>query len=308
VALPGSHLKKFDPAKLRVHKGAVAEIFRNDLSIEAEPQEAIFLEGDMAKQLLFLGLGVALGAIVVQLLPIVAGDKRSQWFATDTSAESVTAAEPKPLSLPGKENLVVRAAITETVDNSVAAVTVELLPIEKKQPCQDMQFTDIYEEDGTVTQGYYCADVRPQHPYESYATATLETMAYGDAKAAEILGIRFSESNPDKSFEWMLRASALTKGDYHPILWMVNHNYSEMLDDSPDHYKVLIKRYVLTNVIEQLGGPSSPLEDTANFLASRGMPPESLVKLDGVADHVTKKISDIAYEVTGEKIRQGAEK
>ena len=74
--------------------------------------------------------------------------------------------------------------------------------------------------DGTVTEAYSCEPLQdePGHPYESYSSAALETLAYSDAKAAEILGMRLREDDEARAMSLILRASALSDGDTSPIV------------------------------------------------------------------------------------------
>ena len=76
------------------------------------------------------------------------------------------------------------------------------------------------KEDGTVIEVVSCErDVaRETHPYESYANAALESLAYSDAKAAEILGMRLIESDEAESLSLIVRAAALSGGNTAPIL------------------------------------------------------------------------------------------
>ena len=127
-------------------------------------------------------------------------------------------------------------------------------------------------------------------------------MAFNDAKAAEVLGVRLRTSDPGQSMEWLLRATALSNGDYHPFLWLVNNSYSEVIAHAEVDYDIVIPRYLLTRVIQLLGGPAAPVENTAEFLLSHGMPAESLAQLDAGAAQMMEKIAAIAYEVTGERM------
>ena len=267
----------------------------------------------MAKLLLFLGVVIAIGAVGFKLQPGASDDLRHQFYAaTNLAVEDAADARLAPTRQPDREQQEdgTTAAAAESIrqadPDAVAAARVELLPIEKKSVCQNPQYVDVYDEDGTGKSAYYCADVTPQHPYERYPSATLETMAYSDAKAADILGRRLSESDPAQSFEWMIRATALGKGDYQPIMFMLNQNYASPTLDGEVLLEVARKRYVLAKVMQQLGGPASSSQHTAELLVSAGVSPEAMATLDRAAEQVLKKISAIAYEVTGEKFIAGA--
>ncbi|MGI9271246.1 MAG: hypothetical protein ACR2QT_05685, partial [Woeseiaceae bacterium] len=68
----------------------------------------------------------------------------------------------------------------------------------------------IAKGDGTVLELLDCVRTNPkeQHPYKSYSSDALESLAYSDAKAAEVLGVRLRDKDLAKSMSLMIRSSA----------------------------------------------------------------------------------------------------
>lgn len=218
----------------------------------------------MVKLWALFGIVVTVGAIAVKLLPGLTGQWGNQWFSADIAGFLTVG----PVAKTTLES--------DTSPSNATQVDCPALAAAELPPAAD--------------------------PYTNYSTTILETMAFDDAKAAEVLGVRLRTSDPGQSMEWLLRATALSNGDYHPFLWLVNNSYSEVIAHAEVDYDIVIPRYLLTRVIQLLGGPAAPVENTAEFLLSHGMPAESLAQLDAGAAQMMEKIAAIAYEVTGERM------
>lgn len=162
----------------------------------------------------------------------------------------------------------------------------------------------VYLKSGESMFFWDCPSKEVKHPYTAYPTASLEALAYGDAKAAEILGKRFAETAPIASLEWMLRASALNKGDYEPILYLVNSTYAAVDINGDFPAETVANKYVLAGVISRLGGPQFPLQSTRKLLLENGFEISELTEFDHVAKILFDKIAAISLEVTGEEILQ----
>jgi hypothetical protein len=162
----------------------------------------------------------------------------------------------------------------------------------------------VYLSSGESMMAWDCPSKEVKHPYRAYPTASLEALAYSDAKAAEILGKRLAETAPDASLEWMLRASALNKGDYEPILYLVNTTYSAVDINGEFPAETVAEKYVLAGVISRLGGSKFPLIRSRDLLLEHGFKVSDLKEFDQVAKVLFDRIAAISLEITGEEILQ----
>ena len=207
--------------------------------------------------------------------------------------------------------------VAEIVDDSASQISKEqlvipaLVEVAKPAAAKSIGWEEagcverlVYLSSGESMMAWDCPSKEVKHPYRAYPTASLEALAYGDAKAAEILGKRLAETAPNASLEWMLRASALNKGDYEPILYLVNTTYAVEYVNGEFQSEIVGRKYVLAGVISRLGGPHSPLLSTRDLLLEHGFKISDLEGFDQVAKAITNKIAAITLEVTGEEILQ----
>ena len=106
------------------------------------------------------------------------------------------------------------------------------------------------QPDGTVVEALSCEhDIPPTpHPYVSYPRAALASLAYADATAAEILGMRLIEEDAAESLSLLIRAAALSGGDPAPIRRYASaYPHPVFIDGVPQPQTIRIK-YVLASV------------------------------------------------------------
>lgn len=115
--------------------------------------------------------------------------------------------------------------------------------------------------DGTTTPVEACVPeaAEPPHAYLAYPDDALARLAWGDARAAEILAMRLRERDRTLSLSLIFRAAALAGGDPAPILAYSNA-YPEptAVDGVPVPGPVRTK-YVLAAVAELLGAGKNNL-------------------------------------------------
>jgi len=158
-------------------------------------------------------------------------------------------------------------------------------------------------DDGTVTETYSCEPnaYQEEHPYESYPNEALESLAYSEAKAAEILSIRLREQDEEVAMSLAIRASALSGGDTYPILLFSQaYPHPAAINDVPVKKTYRVK-YVLSAVALMLGDNSGALPSwEASIRKFSDDPDRELALLDERARQIVVEMRQIQLDVTGE--------
>lgn len=156
--------------------------------------------------------------------------------------------------------------------------------------------------DGTVVEAVSCEPISPveQHPYGAYSSAALESLAYSDAKAAEILGMRMSERDEARALSLILRSSALSGGDVAPIL-LYSQSYPEpsAVDGVPVR-KTIHTKFVLSSVVDLLSTDTqyaAPWEDVIRRYSSD--PDVEIAMLRKQANRIVAEMRQIQLDVSG---------
>ncbi len=156
--------------------------------------------------------------------------------------------------------------------------------------------------DGTAVEVLSCEPTHPveKHPYESYPSDALESLAFADAKAAEVLGMRFRKLDQAKALSLILRSSALSGGDVAPIL-RYSQSYPEpsAIDGVPVR-KTIHTKYVLSAVADLLSTDTQyavPWENQIRRYSSD--PNKELAMLQARARQIVAEMRQIELDVTG---------
>jgi hypothetical protein len=72
---------------------------------------------------------------------------------------------------------------------------------------------------------------KPTHEYETWSDEALEALAYSDPIACLVLGRRVAQSLPMKSWNLMVRSSALLGGDSRPIKWLATNSFNQVKEN-----------------------------------------------------------------------------
>jgi hypothetical protein len=156
--------------------------------------------------------------------------------------------------------------------------------------------------DGTTTTVYACPDLEPahEHPYASYSTEALASLAYADGKAAETLGMRLRESDEQAALSLILRASALTGGNPSPILTYSNAYPQPTAIDGVPVRKTVRTKFVLSAVAEMLGADRNNLPHWENEIRRVSMDPDrEIEQLMERARELIDEMRRIELDVTG---------
>jgi len=156
--------------------------------------------------------------------------------------------------------------------------------------------------DGTVTEAYSCKPLQddPGHPYESFSSAALESLAYSDAKAAEVLGMRLREDDEARAMSLVLRASALSGGDTAPIVrYSQAYPRPTAVNGKPVRKTHRVK-FVLSVVTDLLGTDTyyaAPWEERIRQYSEN--PDREIEQLNDRALEIIQDMRRIQIDVTG---------
>lgn len=163
---------------------------------------------------------------------------------------------------------------------------------------QNCEKTYLYADDGSVTEAYDCGDLEPPPgPYAIYDDETLADMAYSDPLAAEELGKRLVERDPQRAYDLMVRSTALSKS-IQPIQWLASAEYSLVARNGKPAIDKLSENYVLQRVSEELGTPGMAIR-IRDDLKNAGFSRVQFTRLEQKVDQVLEKIRNIQVQVHG---------
>jgi hypothetical protein len=158
-------------------------------------------------------------------------------------------------------------------------------------------------DDGTVTETYSCEpnSYQAKHPYESYSNQALVSLAYSEAKAAEILSIRLRDRDEVSAMSLAFRASALSGGDTHPILlYSQSYPHPSAINGVPIK-KTYRDKYVMSAVALMLGDDHTGLPTWEAHIREFSEDPErELALLDDRARQILDEMRQIQLDITGD--------
>ena len=175
------------------------------------------------------------------------------------------------------------------------------IPVRKDRNCT-VEFKDYVTPTGEMFSAYTCTpnEPRPPHVYANYSNETLESMAYSDAVAAALLGQRLIEEDTGKSYELLIRASALEGGNVEHIVWLADMAFNPTALNGEPQIENLEGRYELAALSTHLGHDPIPAAFLRHELVSAGVDEKRLSELDRRADGLLKKMQDIQRTVIGQ--------
>lgn len=172
--------------------------------------------------------------------------------------------------------------------------------VRKDRKCT-VELKDYVTPAGEMFQAYSCTpnNPAPPHPYADYDNATLEAMAYSDAEAAAQLGQRLIGLDNDKSYQMLVRATALD-GDVTHLHWLADQAFSAVKINDVVQIDNLKRRYELTALAARLGGnPANPLYWKSELVGA-GVAKSDIDVLDSHVERLFRKVQDIQLTVFGE--------
>ena len=159
-------------------------------------------------------------------------------------------------------------------------------------------------ETGEVREPGRCVPDYPPEPdpYESFSSDTLANMVYGDAHAAEVLGLRLLSS--DEMFQealglTLLYRSVALSGDTEALRKAIGKRYAYTKIDGAVQTGNLKQLLILSIVGKTLGDERFQPEAVESLLLSADTNPDTIAALRVGAAKVLEQMAEIQTEVTG---------
>ena len=172
--------------------------------------------------------------------------------------------------------------------------------VRKDRKCT-VELKDYVTPDGRMFSAYTCTpnEPRPAHSYAHYDNETLASMSWSDAEAAALLGQRLIDQDTGRSYELLIRATALD-GDTRHISWLADMAFNPTAVNGQPHVANLEGRYELAELKARLGSDPVLPEVLKRELANAGVGEDRLSELDARADALLRVMQDIQRDVFGE--------
>lgn len=171
--------------------------------------------------------------------------------------------------------------------------------VRKDRNCT-VELRDYVTPDGEMFSAYSCTpnEPGPEHPYAHYTDATLETMAYSDAEAAALLGKRLIERDTGRSYEMLIRATALD-GDFGHLAWLADQAFGITAIDGEPQVENLKQQYELAAIASHFGDISGRSAYFRDELLRAGLSGRQLRALDERVADVLRSMHEIQVTVHG---------
>ena len=172
--------------------------------------------------------------------------------------------------------------------------------VRKDRKCT-VELKDYVTSDGRMFSAYTCSpnEPRPAHPYAHYDNKTLASMSWSDAEAAALLGQRLIDRDTGRSYELLIRATALD-GDTRHISWLADMAFNPTAINGEPHIANLESRYELAELNARLGSDRGLPGVLKSELANAGVGEDRLSELDAGADALLRGMRDVQRDVFGE--------
>lgn len=190
--------------------------------------------------------------------------------------------------------------LEQVVDADDGTEVVLGIRVRKDRKCT-VELKDYVTPDGRMFSAYTCTpnEPRPAHPYAHYDNETLANMSWSDAEAAALLGQRLIDQDTGRSYELLIRATALD-GDTRHISWLADMAFNPTAVNGEPHVANLEGRYELAELNARLGSdPVLPMT-LRRDLANAGISEGRFSELDARADALLHVMQDIQRDVFGE--------
>lgn len=188
----------------------------------------------------------------------------------------------------------------QIVDADDSTEVVLGIRVRKDRKCT-VELKDYVTPDGRMFSAYTCTpnEPRPAHPYAHYNNETLASMSWSDAEAAALLGQRLIDQDTGRSYELLIRATALD-GDTRHISWLADMAFNPTAVNGEPHVANLEGRYKLAELNARLGSDPVLPELLKRELANAGVGKGRLSELDVRADALLRAMQGIQRDVFGE--------
>ena len=194
------------------------------------------------------------------------------------------------------------AELPRLVTRNAGPAPSEPAPAGPRAPGCPIDTRYVANPDGTVTPLFSCESAGPQppHPFTTYPNEALESLAYGDADAARILGMRLRLVDEAAAMSLVVRAAALAGGDPAPILEYANAYPLPSAIDGVPVRKTVHARFVLGAVADMLEAGSSDVAHWELVIRHVSTDPDREIEmLRDRATAIVEEIDRIRQDVTG---------
>lgn len=216
-------------------------------------------------------------------------------LGTASKPQKIADTTPIPPSAPATE--ISTAQVVDKADDGTEVVLG--LRVLKDRDC-DVEFRDYVTPDGEMFSAWSCTprDTQAPHQYAHYDDATLEAMSWSDADAAALLGKRLVERDSRKSYDLLIRATALDN-DFGHLAWLADQAFGMVSVNGAPHIGNLERQYELAAVSHRFGDLSGRAEYFRQELIAAGASDTQLADLDGRIDALLERMRDIQSSVLG---------
>lgn len=173
--------------------------------------------------------------------------------------------------------------------------------VRKDRNCT-VELNDYVTPDGEMFSAYTCTPQEPAapHPYAALDNATLSGMSYADAEAAAFLGKRLIQSDTKKSYQLLIRASALEGGRTDHLAWLSSQAYGASSINGVPQVLNIKRQYELAALASLLGDGPQLSEFLKDELLRIGVSSQELGALDMRARYLFEYMRRIQRQVLGE--------
>jgi len=140
---------------------------------------------------------------------------------------------------------------------------------------------------------------KPIHAYESYPNEALESLAYSDPLAALVLGRRLASKNPERTWDLMIRSSALLGGDPRPIKWLATNSFNRVTHDGEMSTETMKLRYVLDSLTRKLENRPGQSFDFREYHLRSSLGGAEFDRLERMAESLLNRMKVIEEEAIG---------
>ena len=175
------------------------------------------------------------------------------------------------------------------------------LRVRKDRNCR-VELKDYVTTDGEMFSAYSCTpnNPAPRHPYADYDNETLASMAYADAGAAALLGHRLIAKDTRRSYQLLIRATALDGGKIEHLAWLSDQAFGAVAINGEPQVANLQRQYELAALATRLGDDPGKSRYLKNELIRIGVDEDQLQSLDMRVDALLQSMRDIQTTVLGE--------
>lgn len=175
------------------------------------------------------------------------------------------------------------------------------LRVRKDRNCS-VELKNYVTPDGEMFSAYSCTpdNPRPSHPYADYDDETLAAMAYADADAAAILGKRLIGTDTRRSYQLLIRASALDGGKVEHIAWLSEQVFGNVTINGKPQVDNIKRQYELAVLAARLGDTTDKSNYLKHELIKIGLDTGQLDSLDMRVDALLQSMRDIQRIVLGD--------